>query len=233
MKKKKLYEGKTKKSHIIDNEDQLILEFKDDVEVAEEGIKKTVKGKGAICNEISGHLFQYLESYHIPTHFVRKLSEREMLVKKLDIIPVEIVVSNIAASDLAKKFNIEEGNELECPLTEFYLKDDEHQDSMVNLENIVTLGHATSDEMATIKRVAIKINAILKDYFSRRSLSLVDVRLEFGRYKGKLLLGDEVSPNSFRLWDLTTEERFNEEEYCQDIKSTGEKYQEIYRRIFR
>jgi len=233
LKKKKLYEGKTKKNFGTDNEAHLVMEFKDDVIVSDDGKKKSIKGKGEICNELSGYLFQYMESYHIQTHFMRTLSEREMLVKNLDMIPIEIVVRNIAADKLTKQFNVVEGKELECPITEFYLKEKESQDSMINIDHIVSFGHATSDEMYTIQRTASKINAILKDFFRRRRLRLVDVRLEFGRYKGKLLLGDELSPNTCRLWELSTGERYEDEHVLQAARGSAETYQELRDRILK
>lgn len=233
MKKKKLYEGNTKKCYSVDKEDQLILDFKDDINVSDNGKKKTIKGKGAICSEISCYLFQYVESYHIQTHFIKRVSEKEMLVKKLDMIPIEIFVRNIAAGSLVKQFKVEEGKELECPITEFYLKSSEEKESMINLDHIVSFGHASSDEMFTLQRLTSKANAVLKDFFRRRGLSLVDVRLEFGRYKGKLLLGNELSPNTCRLWDISTVVRYDEENFSHEIKGAAEKYQELRHRIFR
>ena len=233
MKKKKFYEGKTKKNYSTDNENKIVFDFKDEVGLATDEKKRTIKGKAAICNEISSFIFQYLESYHIQTHFVRRLSDKEMLVKKLEIIPVEIVVHNIAAGNLAKQFNVDEGKELECPITEFYLKDDEQQDTMINIDHIVSFGHASSDEMYTIQRIASKINAILKDFFRRRSLSLVSIKLEFGRYKNKVLLGDEVSPNTCKLWDLSSGEKYDIEQFTQEIKGSPEKYQELRQKIFK
>ena len=232
MKKKKATEDKFKKIYQIENEDQLVFEFKDEIGVSEDGKKKTIKGRGQLCNELSGFIFQYLESYHIHTHFIKQLSEKEMLVKNIEMIPIEVFVRNVAAGNLVKQFNVEEGKELECPITEYYLKDDEGNESMINLDHIVSFGHATTDEMQAIQRIASKANAILKDYFRRRGLRLVDIGLEFGRYKNKLLLGDEISPNNCRIWDLLTGAKYDYDILSQDIKDAGEKYQELRNHIF-
>ena len=233
MKKKKLYDGKNKKIYATDFDDQIVLEFKDNIGVSKQGKRQTLKGKGALDNQISSFLFKYLDSFHIPTHFIKELSDREMLVKKVEMIPIKIVVRNIAAGTLVKQFNVEEGTELECPIIEYYLKEDEQQGSMVNVDHIVTFGHATSEEIILIKKFASKINAILKDYFRRRSLSLVDVTLNFGRLKGKIVLADEISTNTCSLVNLKTGDKLDLKTLAKNPKSSAEKYEVIRQHIFR
>ncbi len=202
MKKKKVYEGKTKKVYEAEHETELILEFKDDA-VALTGSKAVhARGKGGLNNQMSSYMFRLLDSYHIATHFIRELSDKEMLVKKLAMIPVVVMVHDVAAGKLVKSYGLPQGKELECPIIEYYLKDDERDDPMINEDHIVSFGHATSVEIKEMHRLASKINAVLKAFLRRRDLQLVDIRLEFGRHQTRLLVADEISLNTIRCIDL-------------------------------
>jgi phosphoribosylaminoimidazole-succinocarboxamide synthase len=206
-KKKKLYEGKTKKLYEVESEKELVIEFKDDV-VQSNGVKKgVIKGKGIILNKISSFLFRLIESYNIPTHFIKQLSDRDMLVKKMQMIPIRIVIRNIAAGSLVERYGVEEGRELECPIFEFYLKDDERHNPMITEGHIVSFGHATANELREIHRWASKVNVILKDFFRRRGYKLVDFRLEFGRYGDRIYIGDEIGPDTCSFWDLESTDK--------------------------
>ena len=226
-----LYEGKAKKLYATDNPDLVIQEFKDDATAFNGKKKGTIKDKGVVNNRISAFIFEFLESYHVPTHFEKVLSDREMLVKKLDIIPVEVVMRNIATGSLVKRYGLEEGKELDYPVLEFYLKDDDLNDPMINEHHAVAFGLATPDEMETISRYATKINAILKSFFIRRKIRLIDFKLEFGRFKDRILLGDEISPDTCRFWDLETGEKLDKDRFRQDLGRVEEAYQEMLNRI--
>ncbi len=226
-----LYEGKAKKLFSTDNPDLVIQEFKDDATAFNGKKKGTIKNKGVVNNKISAFVFEFLESYHVPTHFEKVLSDREMLVKKLDIVPVEVVMRNIATGSLVKRYGLEEGKELEYPVLEFYLKSDELNDPMINEHHAVAFGLATPDEMETISRYATKINAILKSFFIRRKIRLIDFKLEFGRFKDKIILGDEISPDTCRFWDLETGEKLDKDRFRQDLGGVEEAYEEMLNRI--
>lgn len=202
MKKKKIFEGKTKKVYEAENEQDLILEFKDDAISHSDAKGAPVKGKGHFNNQISTLLFRLLESYHISTHFLREISDKEMLVKKLNMIPVVVMVRNVAAGNLVKQYRMPEGKELECPIIEYYLKDAERDDPMINEDHLVSFGHATSGEIKEMHRLASKINAIIKAFLRRRDVQLVDIRLEFGRFQSRIVLADEISLNTVRVTDL-------------------------------
>jgi phosphoribosylaminoimidazole-succinocarboxamide synthase len=229
LKKKKIYEGKTKKLYESENEIELIQEFKDDA-VASSAVKpRIIKGKGALNSQVSAHLFRFLDSYHIANHFIRELSDKEMLVKKLNMIPVMVMVRNIAAGTLVKRYGMAEGKELECPIIEYYLKDEERDDPMINEDHVISFGHATSGEIKELHRLASKINAVLKAFFRRRDLKLADLRLEFGRYRDKLVVGDELSFNTCRFIDL---KHPNAGVFDSDIKNFQERMAEIRERFF-
>ena len=232
MKKTKIYDGKTKKLYESEKENELILEFKDVICTFEPEKKERVRGKGIIINQISSFLFKFLESYHIPTHFIKQLSDREMLVKRLEMIPIELMIRNIAAGSLVERFGVEEGKELECPIMEYYLKDDERHDPMINEDHIIAFGHATTDELKEMHRLASKINAILKDFFKRRHLKLVDFRLEFGRYNGIIYVGDEISPDTCSFLDLQSGQKWDREYFYSDLSTLKKVYEEIRKRVF-
>lgn len=232
MKKdKKIYEGKAKILYETDKPDLVIQEFKDDATAFDATKRGTIKDKGVINNEISSALFQLLESKGIPTHFVKKLSDREMLVKKLEIILVEVTIRNISAGGLSKALDIEEGIVLKSPVLEYHYKSDALHDPLINDYHIEMLGLATQKEMKKIKDYSFSINEILKDFFNKVNLKLVDFKLEFGRYKGKILLGDEISPDTCRLWDKKTNEKLDKDRFRRDLGKIEEAYQEVLKRI--
>lgn len=231
MKRKKLYEGKAKKLYESGNEHEIIQEFKDEMASAEDAKKMTLKGKGLLNNQISSLLFRLLESYHIPTHFIRQLSDREMLIRKLEMIPVQVVIRNVAAGSLVKRYGIEDGKELECPIIEYYLKDSERHDPMINEDHVMAFGHASSEEIKEMHRLSSKINAILKDFFKRRDLRLVDFSLEYGRLQNKIILGDEISLDTCRFWDLKTNKKLYKGRSGDNLVDE-EFFEEVKRRVF-
>jgi len=232
MKKgKKIYEGKAKILYDTDKSDLVLQEFKDDATAFDATKRGTIKQKGVINNEISCVLFQLLESKGIPTHFVKKLSDREMLVKKLDIVMVEVTIRNISAGGLSKLLGIEEGIVLKSPLLEYHYKNDGLHDPLINDYHIEMLGLATPKEMKKIKDYSFSVNEILKDFFNKAGLKLVDFKLEFGRHKGKMLLGDEISPDTCRLWDKKTNEKLDKDRFRRDLGKIEEAYQEVLKRI--
>lgn len=231
-KKKKLYEGKAKILYETDNEEYLLQEFKDDATAFDGQKKGKIKGKGKVNNQISAQLFNYLENYHVPTHFVKVQSDNTMVVKRLEMIPVEVVVRNIATGSLVKRYGVEEGKELEYPVLEFYLKDDAKHDPMINEHHILAFGHASAEELKQIQRYAQKVNAILKSFFHRRNLALVDFKLEFGRTNaGKIVLADEISPDTCRLWDAGTGDKLDKDRFRQDLGNVEEAYEEVRKRV--
>ncbi|MFH1782956.1 MAG: phosphoribosylaminoimidazolesuccinocarboxamide synthase [Candidatus Omnitrophota bacterium] len=232
MKKgKQIYEGKAKKVFETDKADLIIQEFKDDATAFDATKRGTIKEKGIVNNEMSSVLFQMLESKGIPTHFVKKLSEREMLAKKLDIILVEVTIRNISAGGLSKLLDIKEGIVLKKPVLEYHYKKDALHDPLINDYHIEMLGLATQKEMNTIKDYSFSINEILKDFFIKVGLKLVDFKLEFGRHKGRILLGDEISPDTCRLWDKKTNEKLDKDRFRRDLGKIEEAYQEVLKRI--
>jgi len=250
-KRKKLYEGRSKVIYGTDDPDQLVLAFKDEVSPSEtaptgqapdgarwalagQAKKGVIKGKGKINSQISAYIFKYLESYHVPSHFIRPgEDEDEIVVRRLEMIPVEVVLRNVAAGSFARRLGIEEGKELERPVLEFNLKTAQKGERLVNEDHLVAAGLARAEELQTIERLMPKINALLKSFFERRGFRLVDFQLEFGRYRGKILLGDEISSDTCRLWDLQTGEKFDRERLRSDLERLEAAYQKIYRRIFR
>ncbi|HDL17890.1 MAG TPA: phosphoribosylaminoimidazolesuccinocarboxamide synthase [Bacteroidetes bacterium] len=234
MKKAKLfYEGKAKKMFKTDDADFLIIEFKDDTTALDGKKKGVIKDKGIVNNKISSYLFNFLDSYHIPTHFMEALSDREMLVKRLEMIPIEIIVRNIATGSLCTKYGCLEGEDLKYPILEFYLKNDDLNDPMMNEYHAAAFGLATPEEMRTVVRYATKVNAILKSFFIRRKVRLVDFKLEFGRFQDDLVLGDEISPDTCRFWDLETGEEMDKDRFRKDMGKVREAYQEMLRRVLK
>jgi phosphoribosylaminoimidazole-succinocarboxamide synthase len=228
---RKIYEGKAKILYETDNPDLVIQEFKDDATAFDAVKKGTIKEKGVINNEISCAIFQLLESKGIPTHFVKKLSDREMLVRKLQIIMVEVTIRNICAGGLSKLLGMAEGIILKAPVLEYHYKNDGLHDPLINDYHIDVLKLATPQEMKRIKDYSFSVNQIMKDFFDKANLKLVDFKLEFGRHKGKILLGDEISPDTCRLWDKATNEKLDKDRFRQDLGKIEEAYQEVLRRI--
>lgn len=229
---KLLYEGKAKKVFETDNPDLIIQEFKDDASAFNALKLGKIAGKGVVNNEVSCRLFTYLQEFGIQTHFVEKLSEREMLCKRLDIIKAEVVMRNIAAGSLVKRYGFEEGTELPYPIVELYLKNDALGDPLMNEYHATLLGIATIEELDTLKQMGLKINGVLKDFFAKRELKLVDFKLEFGRHKGQILLGDEISPDTCRFWDAKTGKKLDKDRFRFDLGNVEEAYQEVRHRVF-
>ena len=228
---KKIYEGKAKILYETGKPDLIIQEFKDDATAFDATKKGTIEEKGVINNEISSAIFQLLESKGIPTHFVKKLSDREMLIKRLDIIMVEVTVRNVSAGGLSKLLGIDEGVVLKSPVLEYHYKNDALHDPLINDYHIEMLGLATPKEMKKIRDYSFSINEILKDFFNKAGLKLIDFKLEFGRFRGKILLGDEISPDTCRLWDKETDEKLDKDRFRRDLGRIEEAYQEVLRRI--
>jgi len=226
-----LYEGKAKKVFLTDDSNLVIQEFKDDATAFNNKKKGTIAEKGVVNNAISCKLFGMLEENGIHTHLVEKLSDREMLCWRLDIIKVEVVVRNIAAGSLVKRYGFAEGTVLERPIVEFYLKDDDLDDPLMNESHAVALGVATLEELAVLKQRAEAINGVLRKFFADRKLKLVDFKLEFGRHNNEILLGDEISPDTCRFWDLETNEKMDKDRFRFDLGSVEDAYSEVQRRV--
>ncbi len=230
-KTKLLHEGKAKKVFLTDNSDLVIQEFKDDATAFNNKKKGTISNKGVVNNAISCKLFTYLSDNGVPTHFVDKLSERDMLCKYLDIIMVEVVVRNIAAGSLVRRYGFKEGTRLEHPIIELYLKDDDLDDPLMNESHAVALGLANYEELDILKEQAAKINGLMRGFFAERKLNLVDFKLEFGRHKGEILLGDEISPDTCRFWDLDTGEKMDKDRFRFDLGGVEDAYSEVEKRV--
>lgn len=232
-KKKKLYEGKAKIVYETDDADYLIQEFKDDATAFNGKKKGQIANKGSINNQISAHLFRYIASYNIPVHFVDLHSDRAMVIERLKMIPIEVVVRNYAAGSMLKKVDLEEGARLESPIVEFYLKDDAKNDPQITREQILKDGLCDEDDLDYIIRTTRKVNAILRSFFERRGIKLVDFKLEYGKNADDIIvLGDEISPDTSRLWDIETNEKLDKDRFRHDLGKVEESYEEVRRRVF-
>ena len=231
-KKEQLYEGKAKKVFATDDPNLVIVDYKDDA-TAFNGLKKgSIAGKGVINNVMSNHIFQLLEKQGVPTHFVEQLSERETLVKTVSIVPLEVIIRNISAGSFAKRFGVEEGIVFDEPTIEFSYKNDDLGDPLMNAYHAVALKAATREEIETIKSMAFKVNEVMKQYFDSLNVILVDFKLEFGKTAdGKIVLADEISPDTCRLWDKTTKEKLDKDRFRRDLGGVEEAYQEIMKRV--
>tara|TARA_B100001765_G_scaffold127159_1_gene79753 strand:+ start:321 stop:1031 length:711 start_codon:yes stop_codon:yes gene_type:complete len=225
----KLYEGKAKILYKTSDPDLLIQYFKDDASAFDGKKKGTIVDKGVMNNHMSSRIFEYLEENGVKTHFVKNLNDREMLVKNLDIIPVEVVLRNVAAGSLCKRLGIEEGRVFEeQPILEFFYKSDPLGDPMINECHVDIFGWATKEEVEILKSEGLKINKLMVEFFKERKIRLVDFKVEFGRHKGQVLLGDEISPDGCRLWDWETNEKMDKDRFRFNLGSVEEKYQEVY-----
>ena len=230
-KKEQLYEGKAKKVYVTDDPDTYIVSYKDDA-TAFNGLKKgTILGKGVINNRMSNMLFAMLEKKGIPTHLVKELNDRETAVKKVEIVPLEVIVRNIAAGSFSKRFGVEEGRVLSCPTLEFCLKDDALGDPMINTSHILALDVATQEEIDRISELTMKNNEELKAFFLTVGIELVDFKIEFGRYHGQIILADEISPDTCRLWDVKTHDKLDKDRFRRDLGGVEEAYQEVMHRL--
>lgn len=231
-KKEQLYEGKAKKVFATDDANLVIVDYKDDATAFNGEKKGTITGKGVINNVVSNHMFQLLEQQGVPTHFVEQLSERETLVKKVSIVPLEVIIRNISAGSFAKRFGVEEGIVFDEPTIEFSYKNDELGDPLMNAYHAIALKAATREEIETIKAMAFKVNEVMKQYFDTLNVILVDFKLEFGKTAdGKIVLADEISPDTCRLWDKTTKEKLDKDRFRRDMGGVEEAYQEIMKRV--
>ena len=234
MKKcEQLYEGKAKKVFATEDKDLVIVSYKDDA-TAFDGLKKgTITGKGAVNNKMSNYLMQLLEKEGVPTHFVKELSDRETVVKKVEIVPLEVIIRNISAGSFAKRYGVDEGIVFKKPTIEFSYKNDDLHDPLINSYHALALGLASEDEINTIKNMAFKVNDVLKKYFLSLNVKLVDFKLEFGRTAdGTVVLADEISPDTCRFWDADTNEKLDKDRFRRDLGSVEEAYAEMMNRVF-
>ncbi|RKD29057.1 phosphoribosylaminoimidazolesuccinocarboxamide synthase [Thermohalobacter berrensis] len=226
-----VYEGKAKKVYKTEDEKKYIVEYKDDA-TAFNGVKKgTIKGKGIINNKMSALLFKILEEKGIPTHFEELISDREMIVKAVKILPIEVIVRNIAAGSLAKRLGLEEGTELKTTVLEFCYKKDELGDPMINEYHIKAIELATEEQLEKVKDYALKINDILVKFFKSKGIKLIDFKLEFGLYDGEVILADEISPDTCRLWDAETNKKLDKDRFRRDLGDVEKSYIEVLERI--
>ena len=227
-----MYEGKAKKVYATANPDYCIVSYKDDA-TAFNGLKKgTILGKGAINNRVTNHLMRLLEKEGVPTHLVEELNDRETLVRRVQIVPLEVIVRNIAAGSLSKRLGIPEGEKLGSTVLEYCYKDDDLGDPMVNEYHILAMGWATKEEMEKIAAYSFKINDVLTDYLKEAGIELIDFKLEFGRTKdGQIVLADEISPDTCRFWDVKTHEKLDKDRFRRDLGGVEDAYQEILRRL--
>ena len=233
MKKEQLYEGKAKKVYATEDPDLVIVSYKDDA-TALDGLKKgTISGKGAINNRMSNYLMQLLEKEGIPTHFVEELNDRETVVKRVSIVPLEVIVRNVSAGHFAQRYGVEEGIVFDEPTFEFSYKNDDLHDPLLNDSHALALKLATKEEIDTIRAMALKVNEILKAFFLGLNVRLVDFKLEFGRLAdGSLVLADEISPDTCRFWDATTGEKLDKDRFRRDLGGIEDAYNEMMRRVF-
>ena len=231
-KKEFLYEGKAKKIYATDDPDKVIVYYKDDATAGNGEKKGTIADKGIINNELTSYLFEMLASQGVKTHFIEKLNEREQLCWKLDIVPLEVITRNIIAGSMAKRLGLEEGTMPKKMIQEFSYKDDDLGDPLINSDHAVAIGAATEEEVAEILEVTAKINQILSEAFKKEGILLVDFKIEFGRDQdGNLMLADEITPDTCRLWDAETKKKLDKDRFRRDMGGIEEAYKEILHRI--
>ena len=227
-KKELIYEGKAKKVYAMDDPDYCMVEYKDDA-TAFNGLKKgTIRGKGVVNNKMSNFMFKLLAKKGIETHFVKEISDRETIVS---IVPLEVIIRNKAAGSLAKKLGLEEGMELKCPILEFSYKNDELGDPMINNSQAIACGIATQEEIDVISDMAYKVNDYMKEFFAGVGVELIDFKLEFGKFHDKIILADEISPDTCRFWDIKTHEKLDKYRFRRDMGGVEEAYAEMMKRI--
>ncbi len=232
-KREQLYEGKAKKVYATDDPTLVIVDYKDDATAFNGAKKGTIVGKGVINNKLTNYLMQVLEKEGVPTHFVQELSERETVVKKVSIVPLEVIIRNISAGSFAKRYGVDEGIVFSAPTLEFSYKSDPLDDPLMNHYHALALGLATQEEIDAITAMAFKVNDVLRAFFSEVGVTLVDFKLEFGRLAdGSIVLADEISPDTCRLWDSKTGEKLDKDRFRRDLGGVEDAYQEIMRRVF-
>ena len=231
QKGEQLYEGKAKKVFLTEDPDALIVSYKDDATAFNGQKKGTITGKGIINNRMSNYLFQIIEREGVPTHYVQEISDRETVVRKVEIVPLEVIIRNVAAGSFSKRLGVSEGTELAEPTIEFSYKNDELEDPLINSYFAKALKLATQDELETIKKYAFKVNDILRVEFLKAGLRLIDFKIEFGRFHGKIILADEISPDTCRLWDAKTGEKLDKDRFRRDLGNVEEAYIEVAKRL--
>ena len=226
-----LYEGKAKKIFLTEKLDEVIHYFKDDATAFNAQKRGTILEKGVVNNKISATLFQYLAEAGTPSHFIQQLNDREMLTRRVKIIPVEVVVRNRATGSIVKRLGLEEGLIIDPPLVEFFYKDDSLGDPLISEDHIRLLKLATPSQIEELRQQALKINEVLKPFFQKRGMMLVDFKLEFGLWNGQIILADEISPDTCRFWDIQTGERMDKDRFRKDLGRIEETYQEVLKRV--
>ncbi len=230
-KKELLYEGKAKKVFTTEDPDVLIVSYKDDA-TAFNGLKKgTIVGKGAINNRMTNYIFKKLEAKGVPTHLIEELNDRETAVKKVEIVPLEVIIRNFSAGSFAKKMGMEEGVKFSRPTLEFSYKNDDLGDPFINKYYALALELATEEEIDAITRYAFQVNEVMQEYFASLNIELIDFKIEFGHYHGQIVLADEVSPDTCRLWDKDTHEKLDKDRFRRDLGNVEDAYQEVMRRL--
>jgi phosphoribosylaminoimidazole-succinocarboxamide synthase len=226
-----LYEGKAKKIYAAEKNDEVIVYYKDDATAFNGEKKGQIEDKGVLNNTIASMLFELLNESGVKSHFIKKISEREQLCKKVEIVPIEVIVRNTAAGSMAKRLGIEEGMELSTTIFEICYKNDDLGDPLINDYHAVAIGLTTFEELEKIYEVTTKVNDILKEFFLKQNIKLIDFKLEFGRYKREVLLADEISPDTCRFWDAVTNEKLDKDRFRRDMGNVKEAYVEILKRI--
>ena len=229
--KEQLYEGKAKKVFATDDPDLCVVSYKDDATAFNGKKKGTIVGKGVVNNRMSNFMFKMLEENGIHTHYVEELNDRDTVVKKVEIVPLEVIVRNRAAGSFSKKYGVPEGSDLASPILEIDYKSDPLDDPLVNNYHILALGLATQEEIDTIASMALKIDQLMIDFFKKCNVELVDFKLEFGRFHGEIVLADEISPDTCRFWDLDTHEKLDKDRFRRDMGGVEEAYAEMMKRI--
>jgi len=226
-----LYEGKAKKVFKTDDEKVYYVSYKDDATAFNGEKKGSIADKGSVNNQMSAIMFEMLEEKGIPTHFIELLNDRDMLVKAVEILQIEVIVRNIAAGSLAKRLGLEEGTIMNSTVLELCYKDDDLGDPMINDYHVEAIGLATKEQLAVVKEYALKVNELLVDFFKGKNIKLVDFKLEFGVYEGKVILADEISPDTCRLWDSETNKKLDKDRFRRDLGGVEEVYQEVLGRL--
>lgn len=232
VKAEQLYEGKAKKVYATNDPDYVIVDYKDDATAFNGEKKGTIRGKGVVNNKMTNFMFKQLEEVGVPTHLVEELSDRETLVKHVEIVPLEVIVRNVAAGSFSKKLGIEEGTPLKTPTLEFSYKNDDLGDPFINDYYALGLGLATKEEIEDITKYAFKVNEFMLGFFKNIGIDLIDFKIEFGRFHGKIILADEISPDTCRFWDSKTHEKLDKDRFRRDMGGVEEAYQEMMKRIF-
>lgn len=231
-KKEQLYEGKAKKVYAINDPDLVIVDYKDDATAFNGEKKGTIAGKGVINNKMTNFMFKMLEKEGVPTHLVEEISDRETIVKKVSIVPLEVIIRNVAAGSFSKRMGVEEGKQLLCPILEYSYKNDDLGDPFINDYYALALGIATKEELDTIAKYAFKVNEFMVKFFKGLNIDLIDFKIEFGKTSdGTIILADEISPDTCRFWDSTTHEKLDKDRFRRDMGGVEEAYQEIMKRL--